>query len=124
MPTDSASPSMCALRIVRAASADYVLIAGSDIPDALNTRRQPTRIGELDTDAHMLFYRSLAGRLTRLAFVDGSFVRTAGGPGLRLEFPSEIPHYFGGSDTASPARQDRPHPRPPQPTPCAASPAS
>jgi hypothetical protein len=124
-PADGTGTSMCALRIVRASSADYVLIANSDTTDAIDARRPVTRIGELETDAHMLFYRSSAGRLTRLAFVDGSFVRTAGGPGLRLEFPRAIPHYFDSSDTTSPAPQDRAHPQlPPQPTPCAASPAS
>ena len=121
---DGTHAPMCALRIARAASADYVLIANSDTPDTVDTRRPAARIGELDTDAHMLFYRSSAGRLTRLAFVDGSFVRTAVGPDLRLEFPREIPHYLGGSDTTSPASLDRAHPQRPQPTPCAASPAS
>jgi hypothetical protein len=124
MPADGTSASLCALRIVRTASADYVLIANSDTPDTVDTRRPAARLGELDTDAHMLFYRSSAGRLTRLAFVDGSFVRVAGGPGMRLEFPRAIPHYFDSSDTTSPARQDRAHPPRPQPTPCAASPAS
>jgi hypothetical protein len=78
---------------------DHLLIAGL----TERTRRPALRIGELETDARLLFYRSSAGQsVSQLAFVDGSFVRTVGGGGLRVEAPRVLPQYFADLESVSP----------------------
>jgi hypothetical protein len=50
------------------------------------TARATWRVGEVETDARVLFWRQeAAGLLTRVALVDGSVVRASGG--LRVELP-------------------------------------
>jgi uncharacterized heparinase superfamily protein len=85
--------------IARDSSVDYLLIAES--AGAAGPPRAVRRIGALETDARMLFYRSSAGRpVSQVAFVDGSLVRAVGG-GLRLEAPRRLPHYFADLESAS-----------------------
>lgn len=69
------------IRIVRAGSADYVLFAEPSRAGA----RLSWRAGEFETDARVLLCRvAQRGELTRVALVDGSFVRDSGRRGLRL----------------------------------------
>jgi hypothetical protein len=95
-----------AIRSSRAASIDYLLIAEPvadhlDAPDT--TSRVVCRIGEIETDARMLFYRSTPDRaVSRLALVDGSMVR-AGGRGFQLDLHEVVPDYFANFD----AREER-----------------
>jgi hypothetical protein len=91
--------------IARDSSVDYLLIAESAGATALP--RAVRRIGAVETDARMLFYRSSAGRpVSQVAFVDGSLVRTAGG-GLRLEAARVLPHYFADLESVSTMPPDR-----------------
>lgn len=77
-----------AIRIWRSTATDYVLIAHP-------ARADPAvswRVGEFETDAHMLSCRiAHDGELTRVALVDGSFVRAAGRRGIHLELPRRVP---------------------------------
>jgi hypothetical protein len=71
-----------ALRITRTSSLDYCAIA----EPARGTLRS-WRVGEVETDARMLFYRMRGDdQLVRLALVDGSIVR-AGRRGFHLQLP-------------------------------------
>jgi hypothetical protein len=106
-----------AIRISRAASVDHVLFAepaGEDRTEArteIASNRQPAgisagsadsvvqratwRIGELETDARMLFHRSTSDRaLTRLALVDGSMVRAGGRRSFHIALPRLMPDFF------------------------------
>ena len=75
-----------AVRITRAASTDYALIVEPHQAAA------SWRVAELETDARLLFCRMHSDRtVTRLALVDGSFVRTSGRKGLQLVLPSVAP---------------------------------
>ena len=71
------------IRITRAASVDYVLVAhpidGAD----------PTwRIAEFETDAHLMFCRMDGHRrLSRIALVDGSRMRTTGRRRVQVALP-------------------------------------
>jgi hypothetical protein len=84
-----------ALRITRLASTDYLLIA----EPAASGRAQgsadgaPTwRVGELETDARMLFCRLTTDHhVTRLALVDGSIVRSSVRRHLELALPAVVP---------------------------------
>jgi Heparinase II/III-like protein/Heparinase II/III N-terminus len=104
MPAPAAAdgrPAASLLTIRRASSIDYLLLAGGSTAGA-DTLPPVTRIGDLETDARMLFYRLSSGRsVSRLAFVDGSIVRSTSGRGLRLEMPAAIPHYFSDFNLAS-----------------------
>ena len=100
-PAADGRPAASGLAIRRASSIDYLLLARDPAATA-DTLPPVTRIGELETDARMLFYRSSSGRsISHLAFVDGSIVRAAGGRGLRLEMPTAIPQYFSDFTPAS-----------------------
>jgi hypothetical protein len=90
------------IRITRAVSRDYLLIAE---PAAGLTTSAPTcRIGEIETDARMLFYRSTAKRsVSRLALVDGSMVCVAGEGGCQLDLHDIMPDYFTDFATSSAA---------------------
>jgi hypothetical protein len=114
-----------AIRISRAASVDHVVFAeptggdpalgAAEIVEntlfsagaASSTVKRPGtwRIGELETDARMLFYRSTSDRaLTRLALVDGSMARAGGRRGFHLALPRVVPDFFterGGADCTS-----------------------
>jgi hypothetical protein len=96
-----------AIRISRAISTDYLLIAEpvADHLDAADaTSSVVCRIGEIETDARMLFYRSTPERrVSRLALVDGSMVRSAGGRGFQLDLHEVVPDYFANFD----AREER-----------------
>jgi hypothetical protein len=53
------------------------------------------RLGELETDARMLFCRvARGGELTRLGLVDGTFVRGAGRRALHLSLGRVVPALF------------------------------
>ena len=50
------------------------------------------RVGDLETDARMLFCRLADdGRLTRVAMVDGSLVRSGGRRGVHVALPDVVP---------------------------------
>jgi uncharacterized heparinase superfamily protein len=124
LPDDAPADSnpMAAIRIRRATSDDYVLIATAD--DMSHDASGLARVGDLETDAAMLFFRMAGSRtVSRLAFADGSIVRTVNGSGLRLEMPRRTPHYFADF-AAAPRRPPRRAPQEREDTPCAASPAS
>jgi hypothetical protein len=71
-----------AVRIARTTSLDYCVIA-----EPGHAAPATWRVGEVETDARMLFYRMRgAAEITRLALVDGSMVR-AGRRGLHLQLP-------------------------------------
>jgi hypothetical protein len=90
-------------RIVRESTVDYMLIS----EPAAGSRQPLKRIGALETDARMLFYRSSAGEsVCRMAFVDGSLVRTVGGS-PHLEAPRVLPHYFADLTSASTTQPGR-----------------
>jgi hypothetical protein len=77
-----------ALRISRAGSTDHVLIA-----HPAGTARSTWRVGEVETDARVLFWRhESSGLLTRVALVDGSVVRASGR--LRLALPRRTPDLY------------------------------
>jgi hypothetical protein len=72
-----------AIRITRAASVDYVLLA-RPVEGA-----EPTwRVAEFETDAHLMFCRVDGRRqLTRIALVDGSRMRTTGRRRVQIALP-------------------------------------
>jgi hypothetical protein len=77
-----------ALRISRAGSTDHVLIAHS-----AGAADSTWRVGEVETDARVLFWRhESSGRLARLAMVDGSVVRASGR--FRLALPRRTPDLY------------------------------
>ena len=93
------------IRISRAASTDYLLIA--EPAAGFTTSGATCRIGEIETDARMLFYRSTAERsVSRLALVDGSIVRAAGGRGFQLDLHDAVPHYFADFDAGDEGRTE------------------
>jgi hypothetical protein len=75
-----------ALRLARQASTDFVVFAEPN--DGHKTLAW--RIGELETDARMLFWRDESGRLAQLALVDGSIARGGGRRGLDLTLPRVV----------------------------------
>jgi hypothetical protein len=91
-----------AVRISRAVSTDYLLIAGpvatgGPLGDIARVTR---RIGALETDAWMLFYSATPERpVSRLALVDGSIVRAPGSGGFQLDLHRVVPDYFGPPGT-------------------------
>jgi len=75
------------LRIARASSIDYALIA-EPLPASARTT---WRIAEFETDAHMVFVRTASERQAAwLAIVDGSTVRGSGRGGLRVVLPDPV----------------------------------
>ena len=107
-----------AIRITRAESIDYALFAEPksegargfstsaretveratvDAPKPLAKAgallpRPRWRVGDLETDARMLFCRlAYDGRLTRVAMVDGSLVRSGGRRGVHVALPDVVP---------------------------------
>jgi hypothetical protein len=100
-----------AIRIARAASVDYLLFADptktTTAENAETAKQDPVsahsagtavrrgqtwRVGEIETDARMLFCRVVGDRpVSRLAMVDGSLVRTPGRRGFQLALPSAVP---------------------------------
>ena len=75
-----------AVRITRAAATDYTLVIEP------NATAGSWRVAELETDARVLFCRMQSERtVTRLALVDGSFVRTSARKGLQLVLPAIAP---------------------------------
>ncbi|HEY2908069.1 MAG TPA: alginate lyase family protein [Vicinamibacterales bacterium] len=76
------------LRIERQSSTDWLVIA-----EPIDAAIAPTwRIAELETDARMLFCRvAEPRRVTRLALVDGSLVRTSGRRAFQLALPRVVP---------------------------------
>jgi hypothetical protein len=124
-----------AIRITRAASVDHVLFAepvephrddlGSDAAQKdvrsarsgqSGTKSGPWRVGEIETDARMLFCRTAAdGGVNAVAMVDGSVVRSGGrrGPHITL---SRITPTFLWTRNQTQSTEDS--------APCVASPVS
>jgi hypothetical protein len=93
-----------AIRITREHSADLFVIAhlrdasGSiqseerATRDGSPVRRGSWRVGEIETDARVLFCRADSGaQTTRVALVDGSFVRSSARRRFALALPREVP---------------------------------
>ena len=102
-----------AIRIARANSIDYALFAepdherstaeraktaekrslsASSATSAVKRGRGRWRVGDIETDARMLFCRLADdGRLTRAAMVDGSLVRSGGRRGVHVALPGVVP---------------------------------
>ncbi len=98
-----------AVRVTRRSSIDYLILAepaaedaGENIapplgntPAGVDLRVGPARtwrVGELETDARMLFCRIADGeRMTRVALVDGSVVRSSFRHGVQLALPGVVP---------------------------------
>jgi hypothetical protein len=113
-----------ALCISRAASTDYLLIAEPVAAAAASPAagRVTWRLGNLETDARMLFYRATAERrVSRLALVDGSIVRVAGSRGFLLDLHHVAPDYSADFRIADHGRSQGRRPEDPS---CAASPVS
>jgi hypothetical protein len=88
-----------AVRITRAASVDYVLAAHS-----IEGAEPAWRIAEFETDAHLMFCRMDTNRrLTRLALVDGSRVRTTGRRRVQVALPRMVTDLHVDLGTASEA---------------------
>jgi hypothetical protein len=79
-----------AIKISRAASIDYLLMAES--PGVRG--RGAVRLAGLETDARMLFARTTGDGLKELALVDGSMAATTGGTGFTLRLPHEVPDLY------------------------------
>jgi hypothetical protein len=137
-----------AIRITRATSVDHVLFAEA-AEHALQpaaaassaAKREFWRVGEIETNARMLFCRTNADGLHSIAMVDGSMVRTSGRAGVRLRLPLLAPSLFWTADhtaetsdhdgTKDGTKDDRTkdrtkdqEPRPKDQHSCAASPVS
>jgi hypothetical protein len=92
-----------AVKVARQDSTDFVVLAEPAAQPAANPAAEPPasdnhqtwRLGELETDARMLFCRvARGGELKRLALVDGSLVRGAGRRALRLSLGRVVPALF------------------------------
>jgi Heparinase II/III-like protein/Heparinase II/III N-terminus len=115
-----------AIRISRAASVDHVLFAEPTADDAAagQTAAAPGgvlpataadapikgarrwRVGEVETDARMLFYRSTSHRpLTQLALVDGSLARVGGRHGFDITLPRVAADFFTDATEGSESGQ-------------------
>jgi hypothetical protein len=82
------------LRISRAASTDYLLIAEPRAASTPDATRRTWRIGDVETDARVLFYRVTPEcPIAALAFVDGSIVRSSGHDGFHVDLHEVVPHY-------------------------------
>jgi hypothetical protein len=105
-----------AIRITRATSVDHVLFAEPAAEQALQPPLAPSsgakrgiwRVGEIETNARMLFCRTTAAdRLDRIALVDGSVVRTIGRTGMYLRLPLVAPSLFWSRDDAGTTDHDQ-----------------
>ena len=95
-----------AIRITRAAAVDHVLFAeptASGVARPVQGRdhgaESPAphrvRVGDVETNARMLFYRSTVDSpIARLALVDGSLARAAGRRGFDVTLPDVVPAFF------------------------------
>jgi hypothetical protein len=87
LPVDADSDSgaeALALRIVRAASTDYVMFGGH--PDRI------MRFGAFETDARVLFCRETNGRFGDVILLDGSRVHVHAAHGVDFEAPHRMAH--------------------------------
>jgi hypothetical protein len=74
------------VRITRRHSLDLAALV-----DRTPRRQSATwRCGGFETDAHLLFCRAADRRLTEIAFVDGSLVRSLSEPQSRIELPHRM----------------------------------
>ncbi len=97
------------LRISRAASTDYVLIAEPRAVSIEDTARLTWRMGDVETNARMLFYRATPDcPIARLALVDGSIVRTPGHDGFQLDLHDVVRDYFADLRTKDQGRTEGP----------------
>jgi hypothetical protein len=123
-----------AIRITRATSVDHVLIAAPheeaepnvfaavSAGSAVERGQGPWRVGEIETDARLLFCRTAAdGRVHAVAMVDGSRVRAAGRRGLDLALSRVMPDFFWTKDHGRATDQDS---KTKDQTSCVASPVS
>ena len=74
-----------ALRITRASSVDYLVIA-----EPVEEGRSTWRVAEIETDARVLFCRSVPEGPSRLSLVDGSLARTSHVPRLLVALPHRV----------------------------------
>ena len=84
------SPQPVALRIVRAASIDYVLFAGQST--------SALKFGVFDTDARVLFCREVDGQIGDVILLDGSRVHADGVHALAFEAPHRMPQVHLSGD--------------------------
>jgi hypothetical protein len=107
-----------ALRITRAVSVDHLLFAEpvNASPDS-KTPGAMWRIGDVETDARLLFYRcSTDGSLTRIGLVDGSLARAGRRRGFEVALPAIVPAFYSNRNESDDSTfKDQP---------CAASPVS
>jgi hypothetical protein len=115
-----------AVRIHRARSVDHVLFATPSedaAGDAAVTRSASWRVGEIETNARMLFYRGTPDQpFARVALVDGSLARAGGRRGFEITPPAIAPALFintPGDPGSATGNQDTRTTHP-----CAASPVS
>lgn len=91
------------LRVTRRTSVDYFVLA-APAPEAAGGSHT-WRVGEIETDAAMLFCRTRSdGRVVRIAMVDGSVVRASGHRRLHVALPkraSDVHLDLGGDDRAA-----------------------
>jgi hypothetical protein len=121
-----------AIRITRALSIDHVLFAepapAGHAPTAetafgaagvaVSPLKPRWRVGDVETDARMLFYRSTIDRpFSRVAFVDGSLARAGSRTGLDILLPEAVAAFFTDRTTNQ-------QPRTEDHASCAASPVS
>jgi hypothetical protein len=91
-----------AVRVTRAASVDYVLVA-----HPVDSADPTWRVAEFETDAHLMFCRVDGNRrLTRIALVDGSRMRTTGRRRVQVALPRLVTdlHVDLGTGGAEPIR--------------------
>jgi hypothetical protein len=115
-PEAGAIAHAAAIRITRAASVDHVLFAEEDTAESasfdklrtsargapveprasqISAVKQLWRVGDVETDARMLFYRFTPDRpYAHIAMVDGSFARAAGRRGFDLTLPERVSSLF------------------------------
>lgn len=79
-----------ALRIDRGVMSDLLVFAEPSSAEARGT----WRVGESETDARMLFTRTVQGALARVAIVDGSVVRAGGRRSIAVSLGRIVPTLF------------------------------
>jgi hypothetical protein len=112
-----------AIRITRATSVDHVLFAEAAEMDREHrgsgdstAKSGPWRVGEVETDARMLFCRTVAdGGVSAVAMVDGSILRAGGHRGPHIALSRVTPTFFWTRNQAQSTEDS---------DPCVASPVS
>jgi hypothetical protein len=94
-----------AIRIARTASVDHVLFAepAAETTHSLDPGEHAAaerlwRVGDVETDARMLFYRTTSDQAVAcMGLVDGSVARAAGSQGIDVTLPQLTPTFFFGN---------------------------